>query len=249
MAKKIIMTGILVITLVFGIMIAGCGDGGGGGGPLGGTVWTRSASSTGTGSGNGFESNYELKFEDGDNATIKETGWTMFNNKKTTVNTTDRYTYVYNSPSARKGALTPSKGTSGIGMLFEISADGKTLSSESANTGVGYVRHSWALKSGSVPGSGSSGGSNSGGTSTADIGSIKIVNNSGKDINGGTISGADYKAIPYIAKSGNTTITGLSVGTYTVEVRSSIYYWKKTGVKVTKGGTATVTVSSSGWGL
>jgi len=148
MTKKIILTGILVLTLVFGMTVVGCEEEPEMG-PLGGTVWTRSASSN-TGSGNGFKTTFTLTFVDSENATYNESGYTMLNNKKTNVNETSNYTYKYNTPSERKGVLNPSKGTSGIGIIFQVSVDGKTLTTTSANTKAGLTSGTWSLKSGSV---------------------------------------------------------------------------------------------------
>jgi len=162
MANKKLWLGMLVLVLTFGMTVVGCEEAKDDG-PLVGTVWTRSASSN-TGSGNGFQTTFTLSFVDNENATYNESGWTMYNNKKTTVNETSNYTYVYNTPSERKGALTPSEGTSGIGIIFEVSADGKTLTTTSANTAVGLTGGTWQLKSGSV--SGSSTDTNSGSPNT-----------------------------------------------------------------------------------
>ncbi|WP_461255350.1 hypothetical protein [Treponema sp. R80B11-R83G3] len=101
--------------------------------------------------------------------------------------------------------------------------------------------------------SGGSGGSDSGGTANADTGSIKFINNSGYATRVGTIIGPSSKGIPAIAKGGNVTVSGVPVGTYTVQISSlrgaNLYYWKKTSVNVTKGSTTTVFVTPTGWGL
>jgi len=146
MVNKKFSLGMLVMILVLGMtVVGGCDleeDG-----PLVGTVWTRSSSTSGP---YGFNLTHTLSFVDSKNATHNESGWNMLNNKKTNVNETSNYTYNYNTPSARKGVLNPSNGTSGIGIIFEVSADGKTLTTTSANTKVGLTGGTWTLKSGSV---------------------------------------------------------------------------------------------------
>jgi hypothetical protein len=225
MKKKNLFLGILAITLVFGMTVVGCGDdstdgGGGGGGSGTGTVVLKNSFS--------IELRKIKLTNGGSQVGYKET---LDNNKSNTFSNVP--TGLCTIEFQISGKSTSHKFTVGSGENVSINY--------SSNGNFVITR------------SGGSGGSSSGGTSTTDTGSIKIVNNSGYDTFGGTITGPDGKAIPSITKGGNTTVTGLSVGTYTVQVSSkrgaNLYYWKKTGVTVTKGSTTTVTLTSSGWGL
>jgi len=229
MTKKFVFSGILALALALTMTVTGCdsGDSGNNGGDT-------SGGGTGTGTvvlKNSFSVDLrKIKLTNGG----KQVGYDelLANNKQNTFS------------SVPTGLCT-----------IEFQINGKSTShnftvSSGEVVNINYSSNGNFL----ITRTGGSGGTSSGGTSTnTDTGSIKIVNSSGYDTFGGTISGPDSKAIPAIVKGGNTTITGIAIGSYTVQVSSkrglNLYYWKKTGVNVTKNGTTTVTLSTSGWGL
>jgi hypothetical protein len=102
-------------------------------------------------------------------------------------------------------------------------------------------------------GAGGGGGSSGDGTPVAETGSIRITNNSSYDINSGGYvyqNNKVVKNITSISRGGNTTVTGVPVGSRAVRAPRAgtvgLLWWERT-VTVTKNGTASVIVNNSGW--
>lgn len=227
MVNKKNWLGILVMALIFGMTVVGCDlfenndDGGGGGG-------------SGTGS-------------------ISLTNKTGIDLRKLKI--TNGGKQVKYDEVVSRNANYPGVPTGLCTMSFNLGLNGKVYSKDFTVGNGEKVSITFTENLNfTVSRSGGSGSGEGGGTTT-DTGSIKIANSSGYALTSGSIShgGSTVKSFGEIAKGGSVTYSGIPVGSCVVKVNSKrgggiygLYFWEKT-VTVTKGGTTTVTVTSTGW--